>query len=204
MNFLAHCALANDAATIWQANNNQRQGLLAGAVVGDFVKGRIPEDWPAPLAAGVKVHRRIDAVSNTSPYMQSCSNRYSGELRRFAPIFVDLIADYHLCLDWGEYYPSVALPDFAQECYRAIGTYSGWLPARGQRFLGYMREEDLFTRFAQPPHLERSLGSVLRRLNREHLLAEVIDATDQIISECADDCRLLHQELAAQWQSFRV
>ena len=55
MNFLAHCALADDAAdSSWQCNEQERQGLLAGAVLGDFVKGTIPAYWPLALQAGIK------------------------------------------------------------------------------------------------------------------------------------------------------
>ena len=51
MNFLAHLWLADRA----DAN-------LAGAVLGDLVRGRALEDWPEQVAYSIRLHRAIDAA----------------------------------------------------------------------------------------------------------------------------------------------
>ena len=44
----------------------QRVGLLAGAIIGDFPRGRINREWPRELVAGITLHRRIDAVQQAN------------------------------------------------------------------------------------------------------------------------------------------
>ena len=64
MNFLAHCALTQDASDCWENGDALRSGLLAGAILADFGKGPIASKWPLELQAGVRLHRRIDAFTN--------------------------------------------------------------------------------------------------------------------------------------------
>ena len=191
MNFLAHCALAEDASEVWDAQDDLRAGLLAGALIGDFVKG-------------VRVHRRVDACSNQDQFAKACSNRFPPELRRFAPIFVDLIADHHLCRDWHRHYPRRDLATFAQQCYAAIELYDRYLPAHGRRFFAYMLEENLLLHYDKWEHLERGLYSVMRRLQRSEMAASVIDTTQHLIPQCQQDCAALHQQLQQQWQSWTL
>ena len=49
MNFLAHCALAQDASDCWTGGHAMRGGLLAGAILADFGKGRIDTRLPLEL-----------------------------------------------------------------------------------------------------------------------------------------------------------
>ena len=204
MNFLAHCALACDAATTWQTDAQVTQGLVAGALIGDFLKGRIPTDWPSPLARGVAVHRRVDACSNKSIHTRACAERYSKSLRRFAPIFVDLIADYHLCNHWQQHYPQRELASFTQSCYTAIDLYCDYLPEPGKRFFEYMQDEDLLAHYNQWHHLERGINSVLRRLNRKDLAPMVLSETRQVLAACEQDCYALHAQLQDEWQSWTI
>ena len=111
MNFLAHCSLAHDAALIWQCDHDQRSGLLAGAVIGDFVKGQLPQQWPHALRAGARLHRKVDALSNINSGIRQNCDRYPAHMRRFAPIFVDMLADHCLALNWQNYYDMVTIID---------------------------------------------------------------------------------------------
>jgi acyl carrier protein phosphodiesterase len=168
MNFLAHCALAHDAARIWQVDERQRAGLLAGAVLGDFLKGALPETWPEALAAGTRLHRKVDAMSNLHPGVRESCEHFEPPLRRFAPIYVDLIADHCLSLDWQSHY-ALDLNQFSDECYGAIHGHRAYLDEQGARFLDYMLKEDLLSNYHQWRHIERGLSSVLRRLDRADL-----------------------------------
>ena len=109
MNFLAHCALAADASETWSVDSHCRNGLLAGAIIADFCKGRVNTQWPRPLQ-GIRLHRRIDAVSNQHAAIRNSCQLYPKELRRYAPIFVDILADYHLSHRWQDYYESPFIP----------------------------------------------------------------------------------------------
>lgn len=121
--------------------------------------------WPTPLRAGVRLHRRIDALSNRNDAVTATCNRFSSVHRRFAPIYVDILGDHWLSLNWSQHHAHELL-DFSQECYHAISEYQSYLGVRGQRFFEYMLQEDLLSQYDQWVHVEQALHSVLRRLDK--------------------------------------
>ena len=204
MNFLAHCALAADAADAWSCDEEQRRGLIAGALVGDFIKGGIPADWPLPLRAGVRLHRRVDAISNRNHSMRAVSASFPGELRRYAPIFVDILADHALARRWEDFY-ATARSEFCGSCYRDIASFEDFLTSRGKRFFGYMRDADLLTNYDDWIHVEDGLSSVLRRLGRPDLSREVTaqsQARIELMDNALDRFYPELQEALAGWQAF--
>ena len=203
MNFLAHCALASDAAEAWSCDAQQREGLLAGAVLGDFVKGYIPTDWPLALQAGTRLHRKIDALSNQNVCIRENCNRFPPHLRRYAPIFVDMLADHCLSQRWSDYYDA-ELRTFTEECYQAIDVYAGHLNGNADRFLDYMKEVDLLANYHQWQHMSRGLASVLRRLNRPHWLEEVEHHSNALVQECHEDFEQYFPQLRGAWQDWNA
>ncbi len=201
MNFLAHCALAHDAALTWNTGSGDRRGLLAGAFVGDFVKGPIPSDWPIALQAGARLHRRVDALSNVNPGIRQNCNRFPDHLRRFAPIFVDVLADHCLSEAWHEHY-SHDLGDFAGECYEAIATHADLLPHHGRRFYSYMRDEDLLASYDNWRHVARGLHSVLRRLRREEWFEEVEQVSLSVLDDSRLDFAVYYPDLRQAWEDW--
>lgn len=169
MNFLAHCLLAGPG-----------DGFLAGAVLGDFVKGRIPEQMPSDLRAGVRLHRRIDAFSNRLPACKLSVRRFHPALRRPAPVLLDLVADHCLALDWARYAGDDAASDlgtFAATVYAALRRLNAWVPARGRRFIEHMARVDLLASYVDPAVVQGAMTHVLRRLrhgDRVHLLAPAL------------------------------
>ena len=169
VNFLAHCALASDAAAILHAD--VLDGLLAGAIIADFSKGKIPSDWPTSVAAGVRLHRRIDSATNQLPAIKVSCNRFPKHLRRLAPIFIDILGDYHLSQTWSDYY-TAELDEFSKHCYAAVRRHSDLLPERGQRFITYLEHVDLLANGADWANIENAIASVLRRLRSDLSLSE--------------------------------
>lgn len=159
MNFLAHSLIADLAPA------RSHPDLVAGGFLGDFVKGPVPEDLPPALAAGIRLHRRIDAYSNGQPGIRTSCARFPDELRRFAPVFVDVIADHLLARRWSRFC-DVPLAAFTAGVYRAIEQHAELLPEHGRRFFDYMAAEDLLAGYADADVMLRSLRSVTRRLRR--------------------------------------
>ncbi|NKC00577.1 MAG: DUF479 domain-containing protein [Pseudomonadales bacterium] len=211
MNFLAHTALALDAGGVWACQDEEIEGLLAGAIIGDFVKGRIPEDWPDPLRAGVALHRKIDALSNLHPAIQTACRTYPDDLRRFAPIFLDLLADHSLARSWSDYY-DVEIGGLTKACYEATDSYNrrhkdGAVSANATRFVAYMQDVDLLANYNDWHHIEQGIRSVVRRLKKDldltHVLthcAERVGETDVLLQQLYPDLRSAFTE----WNAFDV
>ena len=157
MNFLAHCLLA------WPG-----QGWTAGGVLGDFVKGRVPEALPPELRAGVRLHRRVDAFSNHLADMKPSLVRFGTELRRAAPVLLDIVADHSLALTWRRY-ADVSLNDFSAEVYAALRHFDAYVPDNGRPFIARMIDTDLLARYADPVVRDRALQYILGRLRLTHL-----------------------------------
>lgn len=78
MNFLAHLHIAHHC-----------QSSLLGNLLGDFVKGDPTEQYPQSLVQGIRLHRWVDAYTDSHPVMKaakslfpSSSSRHSA--RRFS------------------------------------------------------------------------------------------------------------------------
>jgi acyl carrier protein phosphodiesterase len=171
MNFLAHCLIPDRALDVSEPD------LIAGGFLGDFLKGRVPQDLPPALAVGVRLHRRIDAFSNQHPGIRRSCDRFPRELRRFAPIFVDVVADHLLARHWHRYHPA-PLSAFTAEAYAAIRPHVERLPEAGRRFFRFMAEEDLLARYREAEAMHRGLESVTRRLRRSAINQVVRDAVE--------------------------
>ncbi len=203
MNFLAHCSLAHDAAEAWDCNQEERLGLLAGAVIGDFVKGRIPTNWPVALQAGARLHRKVDALSNTHPNIRASAAAYPDQLRRFAPIFIDMLADHSLACTWDDYY-DMPLSEFSTQCYTAISQHQRQLPLQGQRFVRYMVQQDLLASYDQWPHIAQGLQSVLRRLRRPDWFEEVERASRAVLETHHSHFSDYYPDLRNAWQTWNA
>ena len=180
MNFLAHCLIGARAA------EQENPELVAGGFLGDFIKGTVPADLPPDLALGVRLHRRIDAYSNQHPGIRESCERFPAPLRRMAPIFVDIIADHCLARQWPEF-SDEPIDVFTQRAYLQIARHSNWLSARGERFFRYMSEEDLLGSYQHSHVMHQGLRSITRRLDREHLNAELMATAVSQLEQLEED-----------------
>jgi len=222
MNFLAHCLIAarvpvgnassrpNDWRTKAKGTPNGHEslsvGLIAGGVLGDFIKGPIPPQLPAPLRAGVRLHRRIDAYSNQLAGVRQSCGRFPKNLRRLAPVFVDIIADHCLALDWQMWHGG-PLEEFSQRCYAALTPHAHYLDDRSRRYLNWLIEEDLLASYRTSSSMERGLKSVTRQLRREHLNSAVLEFVAEALPELRADFRAYFPQLlehGRDWIESRI
>lgn len=160
MNFLAHAFLAGP-----------HPADRLGGMLGDFVKGPLPAGLPAPVAAGVALHRRIDSFCEGHPAFRASRARVSPERRRYAGIMIDLFYDHFLASHW-DGFSRQPLEEFADETYALLARHGDLLPPRLAGILPYMRGEDWLSSYRSLASVAEALDSMSRhRLTRPNRLA---------------------------------
>lgn len=159
MNFLAHC---------WLARCDE--ALVAGGFIGDFVKGPIPKTLPDDLQAGIRLHRHIDSASNRLPEMRATYHRFGSDLRRVAPILIDLVTDHLLAKYW-DHYGFGELSDFTTGCYEIIGEYD--VPQSAASLYRRMMQTDMWSRYSEFNFMRDVMKGILKRLRFDQFLDQL-------------------------------
>ena len=185
MNFLAHCTLAHPETA-----------LVAGGFIGDFIKGPVPSELPERLQAGIRLHRRIDSMSNRLPGIAVSVRRLGPRLRRPGPVLLDIVADHCLALRW-DTHGHGELTAFTALAYEAIGAFDQFLPEDGRRYFQRIRDADMFARYLEPETALRAMTYVLKRLRFSHLTGELDDIVGAHLPDLMDDFEAYFPELRA-------
>lgn len=190
MNYLMHC---------WLGRGNT--GLVAGGFLGDFIKGKLNGTVDAELEQGLRLHRHIDVQSNRLPSLRSTYYRFGTNLRRPAPILLDLMADHLLARHWDRVADG-ELCEFTQHCYAAIGSFG--VPENAARFFSHMRESDLLARYAQLDVIEDIMVRILKRLHYDHLENELTQRLCEQESGFTEDFETYFKDLQMVAQRWRT
>ncbi len=158
MNFLAHAYLAGDSA-------DDR----VGGMMGDFVKGHLPGALPEALAAGVRLHRRIDVFADAHPAFRRSRARISAARRRYAGVIVDMYYDHFLAAHWAQFHPQ-PLEQFAAETYALLAERAPLLPPRLVAILPRMRGDDWLSAYRSADAVALALDRMASRLRRDNPL----------------------------------
>ena len=162
MNFLAHVYLATPTPEGW-----------CGGLLGDFVKGTVPDDLPRPMGENILLHRRIDRFTDDHPVFRRSRALVRPDYRRYAGIMVDLFYDHFLASHW-QRFSHRPLDRFTGEVYAALHQHRERFPPRLQRMLPYMIGDDWLGGYARLDGIERALQGLSRRLRRANPLADGI------------------------------
>ena len=188
MNFLLHC---------WLGRSDP--GLKAGGFLGDFIKGPVPEDLPKPLERGIRLHRHIDIVSNHLPEMKSTYHRFGADLRRPAPVLLDIVADHVLANIWDEYC-DVPILEFTRTCYRDIAMFE--IPQNAMDMYQHMSRTDLLARYADAKVIADIIKRILKRLRFERYSDDIDSILGDCISGFEEDFRIYYPLLESEVSAF--
>lgn len=108
MNYLAHLHIADHC-----------QSSLLGNLLGDFVKGDPDSQYVAPIARGIRLHRLVDAYTDSHPVIQHAKQCFSADTRRFAPIALDMFWDHCLASQW-DHYHDLSLSRFVRQAHQRV------------------------------------------------------------------------------------
>ncbi|WP_051277988.1 ACP phosphodiesterase [Solimonas flava] len=169
MNFLAHLWLADRTGT-----------SLAGSVLGDVVRGAELSAYPAEIALGVRLHRRVDAATDRHPLTQALRATFPAATRRYAGIVLDLAADYALARDWARH-ADEPLAAFATRAGAAIAEAAPWFELAGGRRSSAQGFSALLLSYGEAAGIDRALQRTAQRLRApEPLLSAARDWREQV------------------------
>jgi acyl carrier protein phosphodiesterase len=154
LNHLAHFHLAGEC-----------EHLVVGALLGDYVKGPLTGALPPALERGVKLHRRVDAFTDSHAALRALRVHFGPGERRLAGVVTDLFFDYLLTRHW-QLFHAAALDAFSARVYAILEQHAAALPQRAARQARRIVEHDLLCRYGEAAVLEGTLerlGEVLRQ-----------------------------------------
>jgi acyl carrier protein phosphodiesterase len=159
MNFLAH---------LYFAENNP--DCMLGSLMGDFVKGRLMDDYPEDVKTGITKHRLIDKYTDAHPVVKQSKQRISKERRRFAGIMIDVFYDYFLANNW-ETFSQVALEQFISNCYVHLNQPASFpVPSNLSGFIRQMAAENTLQSYGTLNGIDQTINRLSRRIRFENKL----------------------------------
>jgi acyl carrier protein phosphodiesterase len=145
--------------------------MQLGGLMGDFVKGPLTDRYPPGIAAGLRLHRRIDAFAAADPHCRASRQRLHPRFKHTRAVLVDIFYDHFLALHWREFHP-LPLPDFAAGVYRLLATHRADLPAGLARIAPRMQELDWLTSYRDRAAVGLALQRMASRLSRPTAMGE--------------------------------
>lgn len=163
MNHLAHFHLARS-----------RDDWLVGALLGDYIKGPLRGELPH-WEQGIRLHRKIDALSDNHALRTQLAGRLPPLLRRYAGIILDVCCDHWLTRHW-QVVASLPLPVFADRVYGVLDQHAAQLDASSQHLITRLRDYNLLCGYEDWEAVPATLRWIGMRLPRANPLITIDSA----------------------------
>ncbi|AOM41184.1 ACP phosphodiesterase [Xenorhabdus hominickii] len=160
MNFLAHLHLAALS-----------ESSLLGNLLADFVRGSPEGLFSSDIVAGIRMHRRVDTLTDKHPLVIEARRLFRCEYRRVAPITLDIIWDHFLSLHWDKFEKNYSLPEFVNLARRDIEPHLSSTPEKFQELNQYLWSQNLLIRYADMSCIANVLQGMARRRPKLSALA---------------------------------
>lgn len=153
MNFLAHACLSFHTPD-----------LIVGNLIADLVKGKQIENFPDGIQKGIRLHRMIDAYTDSHPITLQAKHLFDESAGRYGSSFLDVAYDHFLALDASNE-PDEGWNSFASYCYAQIEKRGSILPPKFCSMYMYMRKENWLANYGKKWMIERSFERLCMRAN---------------------------------------
>lgn len=191
MNFLAHLHLAD-----------RSELPLSGAILGDVVRGRLEGRFPAALERSIRLHRRIDVVTDSHPAIAAARSRFPDGTRRYAGMLLDLLYDHCLALDWPR--ASESLDRFAERAALEVSDEAAWHLATGKPAPEPRRFARLLRSYRTEAGIDQAIDYVASRLSEPARLHAAAQGWRARIPELRAEFPALLQDLEVMSLEFRA
>ncbi len=194
MNYLAHFLLADQLAQRCQLDE---QGLLIGGLLGDFVKGPLRGDYPSAWETGIRLHRRIDALTDSHPLVTECLDALPKDYRRFGGIMLDVCFDHCLSINWQDFHHQ-SIGTFNAQSYANLLDNSSAYPKAAKRQIRFLAEYDVLSKMHNWPNIEAMLGRIGQRVKRDNPLGHCGPELARLLPLIEQQFKALYPSLSAQ------
>lgn len=159
MNYLAHLFLSSESPQ-----------AVAGAMLGDFVKGSRKDSYPTDIRRGIELHRSIDTFTDAHEIVRDAKRLFSTERRRFAGILLDIFFDHFLAKNWS-HYSEIELKQFTSQAYENLQRQEEWLTPDLAKVIPLMSREDWLGNYQRIDWVEFTLTRLAKRVRRGEMIA---------------------------------
>jgi len=155
MNFLAHLFLAD---------SSDAESLI-GNLAGDFVKGALHDRFSPGVRAGIELHRRVDAFTDSHPEVSAMRRILAPEHGHYSRVINDVFIDHFLACSFGDF-SDEPLESFLDRVYAMIDPHAGELPGVLRHVYPRMRNENWLLSYRDVESIHDSLTMMSYRLSR--------------------------------------
>jgi acyl carrier protein phosphodiesterase len=174
---------------------------IAGALLGDFVKGRLENlTLPPGVVDGIRLHRSIDTFTDSHPIVQRSRVRLQRR-RRVAGIITDLAYDHFLAARWPEF-ANEPLHSFCERSYSCLLACMDDFPPKLRLILPRMAAQDWLSSYAELANVAFALERIGTRLRQADLLTGVLTDLEQHYVGLEQDFLEFFPELTAHVAQF--
>lgn len=172
MNYLAHVFLAED----------DEESKL-GNFLGDFVKGRLKDQYTPGIIKGIRTHRKVDLFTDSHKIIKETRKLISPLRRRWGGAIVDIFFDHFLTKHWNKF--SVEdLDDFILSFYESLRMFNN-SPQNNLDFnFEKLIQNDWMRKYENIDGLELVFSKLSNRVKTKNPLAgsekELIDNYDNL------------------------
>ncbi len=154
MNYLAHLFLAEDSPE-----------SLLGNLAGDFVKGRLGDEFPPAMRRAIMQHRKIDEFTDTHPAVAAFRRVIAHEYGHYARVIADVFFDHFLANDWDDYSVE-SLADFLRHVFSSLDPLIERMPGRLRFVYPLMRDGKWLESYGHAGGIHTALRNLSRRFRR--------------------------------------
>ena len=156
MNYLAHLFLSED-----------NEDILFGNLLEDFMHGRVDHPRNSHLSEGIKLgiklHRRIDTLTDQHAIVRECNQVFYPEFGKYASIVVDVLFDHFLIKNWATY-TDEEFDFFRQRVYQSLEKYRSLMPPKLDLLFNSMIHHDWLKAYEFDYGLEKSFTGLNNKI----------------------------------------
>jgi acyl carrier protein phosphodiesterase len=160
LNYLAHFHLAGD--------NSEH---IAGALLGDYIKGPLKGELPPGIEQGIILHRRIDKFTDAALGSSKLHEAFNPNLRRYLGIVCDLYFDHLLASNW-HLHDERPLTQYNSFVVDQLEKHAQHLPAEARQFTARLKEHEILSLYQQREMMARIFERTGSRLKRANPVAQ--------------------------------